>query len=53
MSSAWASFAADGVPADWPEYGVGRRATLVFADEVEVVDDPGAEARRAWLGDNL
>ena len=49
MQDAWLSFARTGRPgADWPEYDPSTRPTLVFGDEVRVVDDPGAERRLAW-----
>jgi para-nitrobenzyl esterase len=50
MSNAFVSLARDGVPrvpgAAWSPYDLERRATLVFDDPLQVVDDPrGAERR--------
>jgi para-nitrobenzyl esterase len=47
MHRAWIAFARTGDPG-WPEYEPGRRATMRFDVETEVVDDPGANRRRAW-----
>jgi len=33
---------------EWPAYDKTRRATMLFNDTCEVVDDPGTEARRLW-----
>ncbi len=50
ISGAWAAFARSGNPSQnglaWPAYSVERRATMIFAAESEVVNDPDAEARR-------
>jgi para-nitrobenzyl esterase len=53
MRDAWIAFARDGRPGheglpDWPAYDERRRATMMFDDRSEVVDDPGSEARRLW-----
>jgi para-nitrobenzyl esterase len=47
MHRAWIAFARTGDPG-WPEYEPGRRATKRFDVETEILDDPGAEQRRAW-----
>ena len=48
MSSAWAAFAATGIPvlpgAEWPEYGA-QRATVVLDTDVNVAFDPRREIR--------
>ena len=32
----------------WPPYSADRRATMVFAEECAVVDDPDGDRRRLW-----
>jgi para-nitrobenzyl esterase len=53
MRDAWIAFARHGNPAHaglpaWPPYDEGRRATMIFNDRCEVVDDPGSAARQLW-----
>ncbi len=53
MSEAWIAFARTGNPnhsglPEWPTYDTTERATMVFNDTCEVVDDPDAEIRRLW-----
>ncbi len=55
MHAAWTSFIRTGDPncdavPDWPAYDTKRRATMVFNDVSEVVDDPSGAERRAWDG---
>jgi para-nitrobenzyl esterase len=53
MQDAWLAFARDGRPsADWPVYDTTRRRTMQFGETVQVVDDPGADLRRAWYADS-
>jgi len=51
MSAAWVAFARTGNPSQkglaWPAYSTAKRATMVFDDKVEVVDDPRKEVRQA------
>jgi len=52
-SAAWASFARSGNPSTpalgtWPQYTVDKRATMVFAADSHVVDDPMAADRLLW-----
>jgi para-nitrobenzyl esterase len=52
MSSAWAAFARTGNPdasglPHWPAYDTTSRATMIFNDRCEVVDDPGKDERLA------
>jgi para-nitrobenzyl esterase len=52
-SAAWASFARSGNPSTpalgpWPEYTTATRATMVFAANSHVVDDPMAADRVLW-----
>jgi para-nitrobenzyl esterase len=53
MRDAWIAFARDGDPGHdglpaWPAYDERRRATMIFNDNCEVVDDPGSAARQLW-----
>jgi para-nitrobenzyl esterase len=55
MHAAWTSFIRTGDPnceavPRWPAYDLERRATLVFNDVSEVVDDPAGAERRLWDG---
>ena len=50
MSEAWLAFARDGDPnhdglPDWPEYTVEDRATMIFDNELRVVNDPRGQER--------
>jgi len=52
VSSAWAAFAHTGNPShaglpDWPVYNARSRATMIFNDECQVVNDPGKDERLA------
>lgn len=47
MHAAWIAFATNGAPG-WPEYDLGRRATMYFDTTSEVVDDPRSVARVLW-----
>lgn len=47
MHAAWVAFATNGDP-DWPEYDLGRRATMRFDTTAEVVDDPQSAERALW-----
>ncbi len=52
VSAAWAAFARTGNPnhaglPHWPAYDASTRATMIFNDECEVVDDPGRDERLA------
>jgi len=52
MSAAWTAFARTGNPnakglPHWPAFTADRRATMVFNNEVTLVDDPYKEARLA------
>jgi carboxylesterase type B len=49
VHAAWVSFATDGDPG-WPAYQPGRRATMRFDAECEVVDDPRSWERNLWAG---
>jgi para-nitrobenzyl esterase len=55
MHGAWTSFIRSGDPncealPQWPAYDLERRATMVFNEASEVVDDPAADERRLWDG---
>lgn len=50
VSGAWAAFARTGNPSHggvphWPPYETGRRATMFFNNECQVVNDPGKDER--------
>jgi carboxylesterase 2/para-nitrobenzyl esterase len=47
MHRAWVSFATRG-DCGWPRYDAARRATMRFAAESQVVDDPLAQQRELW-----
>jgi para-nitrobenzyl esterase len=52
VSSAWAAFAHSGNPSiaalpNWPAYDATSRATMVFNDQCQVVNDPGRDERLA------
>jgi para-nitrobenzyl esterase len=53
MQDAWLAFARTGRPRaaglpEWPAYAPPRRATMVFADEPQVVDAPQEVERAVW-----
>ena len=55
MQSAWIAFARTGDPSvpgglAWPRYDRLTRQTMEFGVHSRVVDDPGADERRAWDG---
>ena len=57
ISGAWAAFARSGDPNHsglpaWPAYTIPRRATMVFARQSQVIDDPDGE-ERLFLRDRL
>jgi carboxylesterase type B len=47
MHGAWVAFARTGDPG-WPRYDHERRATMRFAVDSEVVDDPRSAERLLW-----
>jgi para-nitrobenzyl esterase len=52
---AWLAFARSGSPAHadlpaWPRYETGRRATMEFGPTCRLLEDPGADERKAWEG---
>ena len=49
MHAAWVSFITRG-DAGWPEYELGRRATMRFDSASLVVDDPRSAERSLWEG---
>ena len=49
MHGAWVRFATDGDPG-WTTYDTGRRATMRFDLNSEVVDDPRGAERQLWNG---
>lgn len=49
MHGAWVAFAAHG-DCGWPQYDLGRRATMRFDVTPEVVDDPRSAERALWEG---
>jgi len=58
MSAAWIAFARRGDPnhrglPQWPAYSLPERATMIFANDCRVVNDPGREERLAWDGISL
>ena len=55
LAGTWAAFAATGNPnneyvPDWPEYTQSDRATMIFDNEMKVVEDPRADIRDFWEG---
>jgi para-nitrobenzyl esterase len=53
MHAAWVAFARNGDPQhpglpSWPQYETGRRATMRFDADREVIDDPGGADRALW-----
>jgi para-nitrobenzyl esterase len=49
MHGAWVAFASSGDPG-WDRYDLDRRATMRFATDSSVVDDPRATERTLWDG---
>ncbi|HEV8622894.1 MAG TPA: carboxylesterase/lipase family protein, partial [Acidimicrobiia bacterium] len=49
MQDAWLAFAHTGDPG-WPAYDPTTRATMLFGETCEVVDDPMSTERAAWEG---
>ena len=55
MSTAWTTFARTGDPnckglPHWPKFDTERRATMVFDNQCQVVDDPHGAERQALAG---
>lgn len=51
MQSHWLHFARHGTPlADWPQYTVAQRKTMIFDSPRHVETDPLGNRRRAWIG---
>lgn len=55
MHAAWIAFARTGKPAtpvlpEWPAYVTEQRATLLFNEEYQVVNDPQGAERQVWKG---
>ena len=53
MSQTWLQFARSGDPnhrgiPSWPAYSAQHRATMIFDNECEIVNDPYGAERRAW-----
>jgi para-nitrobenzyl esterase len=53
MCDAWAAFARTGDPSHpgipaWPTYDSGRRATMEFGPQTQLVDAPADAERRLW-----
>jgi para-nitrobenzyl esterase len=53
MQAAWVAFARTGNPScdevgEWPQYDLGRRATMLLSPESQVADDPDGARRRRW-----
>ena len=53
VSEAWIQFARSGNPnhkglPNWPAYTTRERATMVFDNTCQVVNDPGSEERKLW-----
>lgn len=55
MHAVWIAFIRTGAPRipdfpQWPAYDTERRATMIFNDECQVIDDPQSAERRLWEG---
>jgi para-nitrobenzyl esterase len=55
MQAAWTAFAHTGNPdipelLSWPAYDLERRATMIFDEVSQVIDDPQGVERQAWDG---
>ena len=55
MHQSWIMFARSGNPnasglPQWPAYDATRRATMLFNEECQVVNDPQATERQVWQG---
>jgi para-nitrobenzyl esterase len=53
FAAAWVAFAMTGDPntsriPTWPAYEPGKRATMIFDNDVRVENDPRSEIRRFW-----
>ena len=53
VSEAWIQFARNGSPnhkelPNWPAYNTQNRATMVFDNNCEIVNDPRSEERKYW-----
>jgi para-nitrobenzyl esterase len=57
IQDAWLAFARTGDPATaavaWPRYNATTRPTMVFGDEIGVVDDPSQRMREVWYQSTL
>lgn len=57
MRAAWAAFCHTGAPAcdpigAWPRHDPTRRTVVTLGREITTTDDPDADRRRAWLGED-
>lgn len=57
MREAWTNFCHHGTPAcapigDWPEHDTATRSAIRLGREITIDNDPDAERRRAWLGED-
>lgn len=53
MQASWIAFAHTGDPnvselPSWPAYDLERRATMIFHEACQVIDDPQATERQMW-----
>jgi len=55
MQAAWIAFARTGNPnipdlPSWPSYDTNRRATMLFNEQCEIINDPQGSERAVWKG---
>lgn len=54
MSRAWLAFAAHGEPSsaaqEWPSYDLAKRSTLIFGQDVAIINDPERAKRERLFG---
>jgi para-nitrobenzyl esterase len=55
MHASWIAFARTGHPnipdlPSWPAYDLEQRATMIFHNTCQVIDDPQAAERQIWDG---
>jgi para-nitrobenzyl esterase len=55
MQAAWIAFARTGNPntsdlPPWPSYDTGQRATMLFHQQCEIINDPQGSERAVWKG---